>query len=407
MKAKFFFILLFFTVNSFAQFSFVHITDLHVSSVTSSVNACDLNGTMAHCYLKEFALQSPKPDFVIATGDISNIGNSNPAMYNVLTQFLFPPAITNPLPGAYFIDSTQTIPIYFTPGNHDYYTTLYPPGSLTQLNYVNNYAQNIAPDTDYAVTTTISVILFLRSGYDIPYWNQPDPISPASSGITLAQCNWIRNELSLNSGKRKIIVMHHPPVNLAGINCDGTPYTTEAILNAAAGSMSNYRTMFLNICDSNQVDIVLAGHQHQNVVADRAGHVINENCTTCGTRYVQTGAAFNGCYRTITVGSSFVTVSTPMQSCHSVASVNELNNSSDIDVFPSPSNGHFTIQINNKQLTDNYQLLVYNELGSKIYQSEIHNPKTEFDISSQPNGIYFMRVQTEQGIAVKKISIMK
>ncbi len=354
--------------------------------------------------MKEFAQINPKPAFVLATGDISNVGNSNPGMYNVLTQFLFPSAVVNPSPGAYFIDSAQTVPIYFTPGNHDYYTTLYPPGSLTQLNHVSNYAQYIAPDTDYAVTTNISVILFVRSGYDIPYWSQPDPITPAGAGITNAQCSWIRNQLSQNSSKRKIIVMHHPAVNIAGTNCDGTAYTTETILSPSAGTWLANRTAFLNICDSNQVDVVLAGHQHQNVVADRAGNVINENCTTCGTRYVQTGAAFNGCFRVITVDSSFINVSSPLQSCAAVAGVDELSNSLNITVFPNPSGGELNLTMSQ---SGSVPMKIYNVLGECIQQNTVTASNFRIDLSSQPNGVYFMHLQTEYGRVIKKIFINK
>ena len=190
-------------VAQHTPFTFIHISDLHVSTVSSSVNACDLNGEEAKCYLQQFKEMNPKPAFVLATGDISNIGNSsaNPdGMYSALTQFLHPSSLLNPGIGALHIDSAQTIPIYFTPGNHDYYTTLLPPGTLTQLNTLPNYAKFIAPDSDYAVTTDISVILFVRSGYDISYLISVDP---KGSGLTNEQCDWIRTELSLNSNKRK------------------------------------------------------------------------------------------------------------------------------------------------------------------------------------------------------------
>src|ERR1017187_829975 len=101
IKKLFALILISFYFGVQAQFTFVHITDLHVASVPSLVNSCDLNGVMAKCYLQKFNNLVPKPDFVIATGDISNVGNSFPVMYSVLTQYLFPPTLTNPGIGAY------------------------------------------------------------------------------------------------------------------------------------------------------------------------------------------------------------------------------------------------------------------------------------------------------------------
>ncbi len=407
---------LFVSYPSFAQFTFVHISDIHVSSVTSLVNSCDLNGAMAKCYLKEFNNLSPKPAFVVATGDISNVGNSNPPMYSVLTRFLFPSSVNNPGIGAYHLDSLQTIPMYFTPGNHDYYTTLYPPGSLTQTNFLSNYAHSIAPDTDYAVIKDNLIILLMRSGNDIAYWDEIDPLTPDGSGLTAEQCDWIRNELVQNSSKRKIIVMHHPPENLAGTNCDGSAYTAQTILDPAAGSLANNRSVFLNICDSNQVDLVLAGHQHQNVVTDKTGKMISENCTTCGTRYVQTGAAFNGCYRTISVSSSFVTVSPPMQSCAATL-IREMENTRDVSVYPNPSKGVFQVtgllsqgsgmmSQGSVSWSENPLLEIYNVLGEQVYSAMVNKDQEtiHLDVSS---GIYFLYLKTTQGTAVQKLIIHK
>ena len=374
-----------------SSFTFIHISDLHVSTVTSSVNTCDLNGVMAQCYLKQFSSMNPKPAFILATGDISNIGNSSSVsggMYSALTQYLYPSTLINPGIGALHIDSAQTIPIYFSPGNHDYYTTLLPPGTLTQLNTLPNYSKYIAPDSDYAVTTAISVILYVRSGWDISYLISLDP---KASGLTDAQCDWIRSVLNANSTKKKIIVMHHPSANYTGTNCDAS--THSSIADSATASIYVNRTTFLNICDSNNVDIVLAGHSHQNVVVDRAGNPIADNCTTCGTRYVQTGPAFAGCYRTITVDSAFVTVNAPMQSCNTTA-LKDIDNDLNFSVYPDPSNGIFTLGIGQ---TLPVRLKVYNILGECVHQQSNVSSSLQIDLQNQPEGMYFLQVTVEQG----------
>ena len=61
------------TLSSFAQFSFVHISDMHVSN-TPAPNS-DTNAQYFKCAIKEFANLNPKPSFVIASGDISDVGN--------------------------------------------------------------------------------------------------------------------------------------------------------------------------------------------------------------------------------------------------------------------------------------------------------------------------------------------
>lgn len=372
-----------------APFTFVHISDLHVSTVTSSVNTCDLNGAEAQCYLSEFAQLSPKPAYILATGDISNIGNSSAVsggMYTALTQYLYPSNLTNPGVGALHIDQAQTIPIYFAPGNHDYYTTLLPPGTLTQLNTLPNYARYIAPDSDYAVVTPISVTLFVRSGWDISYLISLDP---KASGLTDAQCNWIRSELAANSTKRKIIVMHHPAANYTGTNCDASAHS--AIADSATATMYVNRTTFLNICDSNHVDVVLAGHSHQNVVVDRAGMQVADNCTTCGTRFVQTGPAFAGCYRVITVDSSFVSVGAAQRACAATA-IQDIENEIEFKLYPDPSAGLFTLSFGQPLAV---AVKVFNMLGACVYQKQATGPKMDLDMRDQPEGMYIVQVTFE------------
>ena len=375
-----------------AQITFVHITDLHVSNTISLVNSCDYNASEFQCYIKEFSNLSPKPDFVIASGDITNVGNESPdGMYPTFTKYLFPPSQTNPSNGAYFIDSAKTIPIYFTPGNHDYYTSLSViPTSNAKLSY---YPKYIAPDTDYVVTTDNAIIICMRSGYDGSYFDDADPSNPEGTGVSNSQCSWLRNVLKTNSSKRKIIVMHHPPVNANGTLYDGTAYT--AILDTADGSLLNNRTHFLNICDSNQVDIVLAGHVHQNVVVNRKGTVVNENWSA-GTRYVQTAAAFYGAYRIITINTSSVNVSTPLLSCTST-DVTEFSNLNNIIVYPNPAANNITIA-NSKQAI----IYISNIQGQLIKTVTACDNNTTIDILAFAKGMYFIRVETNNRTIIKK-----
>jgi len=383
------------TLSSFAQFSFIHISDMHVSNTPSPDS--DTNAQYFQCAIKEFANLNPKPEFVIATGDISDVGNQQPnGMYPTFTQHLFPPTITNPTIGDYFIDSAKTIPIYFTPGNHEYWTgfdSIHIPISNDTLFY---YPKYIVPDTDYLLTTAIAVIVFLRSGHDSPYGYPPNPAIIMGTGLSNAQCSWLRNILSSNSSKRKIIVMHHPPVNAAGTNSDGTPFTA-LTLDTATNSLQNNRTNFLNICDSNHVDIVLAGHEHQNVVADRKGDTISENWPN-GTRYVQTAAAFNRSYRIITVSPTFVTVSPPMRSCSTIFGVNELNNLFNISVFPNPASDKLTIEC-----MQNANIEILNIEGQIIKRLTTNNNHTTLDLSKLSSGIYIIKVKTDMGSAIRKL----
>ncbi len=377
-------------LSSLAQFNFIHISDIHASNFPFEES--DTNAQYFQCAIKEFAKLNPKPTFVVVSGDVSNVGNLPiNGMYPTVTQYLFPPSQTNPGIGDYFIDSAMTIPIYFVPGNHEYWTALVnPPPSNDTLTY---YKEFLTPDTDFSITTDHAVVIFIRSGSDSTITVQ----NKKGKGLSNEQCNYIRNILSANSNKRKIIVMHHPVVNAIGTNSDGTPFT--GLINSPEDcSIANNRTTFLNICDSNHVDIVLNGHEHQNVVANRMGHVITENGLD-STRYIQTAAAFNRSYRIITVDSSYVTVSTPMLSCTNLG-INELNNPLNISVFPNPAKGKITVECAAKS-----EIEILNIEGQILIRLTANDIYTFVDISDLSGGIYIIKAKTHMGIAVKKLII--
>jgi len=396
-----------FTFSSFAQFSFIHITDLHIADGLSA-GTYDLNGVKFKQMLDAINNMNTKPAFVIATGDISHAGEyGTDGMYPSLTQYLYPTTLTNPNAGEYFIDAAQTIPIYFTPGNHDFRTGNLPPLSNSFLNY---YKAFVAPDSDYVITYQNALILCLNSGYDDlrPLWEDTNYMTPEGSGLTSAQCSWSRNILSANPGKKKIIAMHHPPVDVTGTNPDGSPWTG-TILDPGDGSIKYNRTTLLDICDSNNVDIVIAGHQHMNVVADQNANVVSENWAF-GTRYIQTAACMDLVYRIITVDTSFVWVSTPQ-----IANITGIDSNflftekiQLFNFFYNPLLNKIYIVNNNEIVSKETNISIFNITGKQIISAQFKNQnQIEINANFYAKGIYILKVQTENNIINKKLIINK
>lgn len=84
-------------------------------------------------------------------------------------------------------------------------------------------------------------------------------------------------------------------------------------------------------------------------------------------------------------------------------------NSLDTDnmiVFPNPSNGSFNISLNEK--IDNGKIAVYNTQGDKILYNTISNcSKTTLDLSSYPQGLYFINIISEGKRYTHKVILKK
>ncbi|MBI4947178.1 MAG: T9SS type A sorting domain-containing protein [Bacteroidetes bacterium] len=90
-------------------------------------------------------------------------------------------------------------------------------------------------------------------------------------------------------------------------------------------------------------------------------------------------------------------------------SVNDITLDNSISVFPNPSAGNVYVNINAFGL-GHVNVALYNILGDKISETtgDISMPtKYQFDISSQPNGIYFMEIKSENEKTVKKVILNK
>jgi hypothetical protein len=99
------------------------------------------------------------------------------------------------------------------------------------------------------------------------------------------------------------------------------------------------------------------------------------------------------------------------------AGINELKNKASVSVYPNPNNGTFQLVINNYQLGMEGTVNVYNMLGEIIYSKSLNishgdpfgqHSTFSIDLSSQPEGIYMLKVQTEDGnTLVSKVAITK
>lgn len=380
--------------NTFSQFSFVHISDLHVGDGNPEglIGNCDVNGTEFNCCIRKYKTLHPKPAFVIASGDISNVGDLPPdGMYTAITRHLYPHPFKYPQPGDYFIDMAQTIPIYFTPGNHEYYAGIVPPVFLSEPTY---YEEHISPNEDYVITHGNAVILMVRAGYNLPFWEGVNPFTAEANGLADEQCVWMREQLRAAGNKRKIIVMHQPVQSNSGIllaDSSSNPIPEDD------GSFENNRTPFRNICDSFKVDLVLFGHTHHNIVLNRRGYIVDENWKG-GVRYVQTASELDGSYRIITVGNDFITVGRPANvDCSDIQEKPVTGNT--VIIIPNPIINYASLQMNMDENIIDYELRIYSMDGAEVkHFTGINSDVTTIDKGLLAPGVYLYGVFNRFGL---------
>ncbi len=106
-----------------------------------------------------------------------------------------------------------------------------------------------------------------------------------------------------------------------------------------------------------------------------------------------------------------VLTATPVSECNNgEGTLNILvKNSTDVNEFavkanlyPNPTNGNVTIEAEGMQ-----RLTVVNELGQVVYDAEVSNDTETLNMSQFGSGVYMIRIYTENGMGVKRVSVIR
>ena len=81
-----------------------------------------------------------------------------------------------------------------------------------------------------------------------------------------------------------------------------------------------------------------------------------------------------------------------------ITSINELNLANSISIYPNPTNGIFSVEAENME-----NIEITSITGEIVKELVINNSKTTIDLTSFSSGIYFAKIITDKGSAIKKI----
>jgi len=84
-----------------------------------------------------------------------------------------------------------------------------------------------------------------------------------------------------------------------------------------------------------------------------------------------------------------------------VTNTNELN-AAEARMFPNPATNNVTIEAAGMN-----RITVINAVGQLVYDAEINNVRTQFNVASFEAGVYVVRINTENGIATKRLTIVR
>ena len=88
---------------------------------------------------------------------------------------------------------------------------------------------------------------------------------------------------------------------------------------------------------------------------------------------------------------------TIIEDCSDVAELDE-NLAS---VYPNPTNNIVKIEAENIQ-----NISIYNMSGEMVFESSASGDEFEYDFSNNESGIYLIRIETEQGVVTKRVTVM-
>ncbi len=90
--------------------------------------------------------------------------------------------------------------------------------------------------------------------------------------------------------------------------------------------------------------------------------------------------------------------------CEIVISIDK-HEENQLTLYPNPATT--TLKIESTEISKQTTMKIFNTQGQLVYQSTFDTQHSTFDISSFPTGLYYLHLQSDEGIAMKKFEVMR
>jgi hypothetical protein len=176
-------------------------------------------------------------------------------------------------------DVMKKIPLWPTPGNHDYNNGA---ATATTVPYFSIFS---TPTNGEAGGVASGNPAYYSYDYGNIHFISLDSYGTTGSSLKMydttgAQATWVKQDLAANTKKWTIAYWHHPPYTMGSHNSD-----TE-------GDLVSIRQNFIRILERNKVDLILCGHSHDYERSKLMnGHYGNESSFNAGTHNLSSSSA--------------------------------------------------------------------------------------------------------------------
>ena len=275
---------------------------------------------------------------------------------------------------------------------------------LSSFSFMNGIG-DLNPD-NYAFMPKVKVlpnasIEFYASGYDPSYPNEPIAVSVASadglnitdvqSFVTSYPYQRYSVDLSVYAGQEVFLGFHHRSnVSAYAVVIDNITVTNA--VSAGSASETLHYHVYRSFDDTNYN---LIGYADGDAVSYDDNDIQSVNCYYKVTA-VNTMPGNETCESAPTMAADgihdYVTVITD--------GLDE--SSTGTKVYPNPTNGQITIEADGIS-----RVTVMNALGQIVYDAPTDANQTVLNLSQHGTGMYLIRISSEKGMSVKRVSVVK